>query len=335
MFLKIVANCLKYIMPLLIAAFLIIMPMSSFAGEDTPCNAGEKDWCKQAYGSDKCCKDFESGSISCQKQCDTTPNERCRVECANKGCKGYEINPSTGKCVQCLSCCASGEESLPNAESCRQHCQGTYKYNSNTGCCKCTGESFDENSCRMYCTEDGKNYEWDPETFACVCRGEYIPTETACKAYCYTQGKAQGYKWDEVGKRCTCEGDPSEEENQGGPSFPMKLMVGIGKNRTANGIADYIGIVYRFATMIVGIVAIVMIIIGGVQYSMSAGNKAAIESAKETITSAIIGLVIVLLTYLILGTINSNLITLKDPEISDIDFGKAGVPPSTDCRWVA
>ncbi|EKD49460.1 MAG: hypothetical protein ACD_63C00137G0001, partial [uncultured bacterium] len=73
-------------------------------------------------------------------------------------------------------------------------------------------------------------------------------------------------------------------------------------------------------------------------YAASAGNNAAISSAKETITSAIIGLVIVLFTYLILGTVNSNLITLKDPAIKDIDFGsseascKGHCLPAQACR---
>ncbi len=98
----------------------------------------------------------------------------------------------------------------------------------------------------------------------------------------------------------------------------VNLEVGIGANSTTNGISYYIGMVYRFAAAIVGVVAVVMIIIGGIQYSTAAGNKALLGSAKETITSAIIGLVIVLMSYLILGIFSSRFTNLTEPTLDPI-----------------
>lgn len=103
----------------------------------------------------------------------------------------------------------------------------------------------------------------------------------------------------------------------------IKLEVGIGNERTAKGISYYIGMVYNFAAAIVGVVAVVMIIIGGIQYSASAGNPAALGSAKETITSAIIGLAIVLMSYLILGAFSGKFTNLAEPNIKQINIDES------------
>ena len=108
------------------------------------------------------------------------------------------------------------------------------------------------------------------------------------------------------------------------PETPVNLEVGIGGfKQVTGGIAQYIGQIYWFATAIVGGLAVVMIIIGAVQYSSSAGNKAAIGSAKETMTSAIIGLVIVLMAYLILGSISGDFVNLANPRLNTVDIGNS------------
>lgn len=52
---------------------------------------------------------------------------------------------------------------------------------------------------------------------------------------------------------------------------------------------------------ILGIIAIIMLIIGGVRYALSAGDSKAVTDAKNTILYAIIGLVIALLAYAIVN----------------------------------
>lgn len=56
-----------------------------------------------------------------------------------------------------------------------------------------------------------------------------------------------------------------------------------------------------------GSFAVIMIVIGGFRYVSSAGNEDLAEAAKETITKAVIGLVIVLLAYVIVATVDSAL----------------------------
>ena len=58
---------------------------------------------------------------------------------------------------------------------------------------------------------------------------------------------------------------------------------------------------------IVGILAVVMIIIGGIQYTTSAGDQNAVTKAKNTILYGIVGLVIAVLAYAIVSFVISRL----------------------------
>lgn len=64
-------------------------------------------------------------------------------------------------------------------------------------------------------------------------------------------------------------------------------------------INDMIHTVINLFSAIVGIVAVVMIIVGGLRYITSGGNDASVTSAKNTLLYAIIGLVIVALAQVI------------------------------------
>jgi type IV secretory pathway VirB2 component (pilin) len=57
-----------------------------------------------------------------------------------------------------------------------------------------------------------------------------------------------------------------------------------------------------------GALAVLFIIIGGIEFIASAGNPQRLEGAKKTLTYAIIGLVIVLLSTVILNLIAGDLV---------------------------
>lgn len=65
-----------------------------------------------------------------------------------------------------------------------------------------------------------------------------------------------------------------------------------GSNAT-DSINKIIHTIVNLLSAIVGIVAVIMIIVGGLRYITSGGNDASVTSAKNTILYAIIGLVIV------------------------------------------
>jgi len=61
--------------------------------------------------------------------------------------------------------------------------------------------------------------------------------------------------------------------------------------------------VLNFAYRIISGIVIIMIVVGGFKMMFSGGNEANIQAAQKTLTSALIGLVIILCSYLIVNTI--------------------------------
>lgn len=82
------------------------------------------------------------------------------------------------------------------------------------------------------------------------------------------------------------------------------------KNDTSM-ICDYIIAVYKYAIAIVGILAVLAVAIGGVMWIMAAGNSGMVGQGKEWISSGIIGLVLALGSFILLATINKDLVSCK------------------------
>ena len=64
-------------------------------------------------------------------------------------------------------------------------------------------------------------------------------------------------------------------------------------------ISNFIRRVVNLLSAVVGVVAVIMIIVGGLRYITSGGNDTSVTGAKNTILYAIIGLIIVALAQLI------------------------------------
>lgn len=52
---------------------------------------------------------------------------------------------------------------------------------------------------------------------------------------------------------------------------------------------------------IIGIIAVVMIVVGGIRYTTSAGDSGQINNARDTIIYAVVGLVIAIMAYAIVN----------------------------------
>ena len=59
---------------------------------------------------------------------------------------------------------------------------------------------------------------------------------------------------------------------------------------------------------VLGLVAVIVIILGGVQYMTSSGDSAKVKKAKDTILYGVIGLVICVLAFAIVNFVISNVI---------------------------
>lgn len=95
----------------------------------------------------------------------------------------------------------------------------------------------------------------------------------------------------------------------------VNLEVPIGETVQVSGLAQYVQIFYRFTVVAVAIIAATMIMYAGISWLTAAGGTQKIGEAKERIIAAISGLVLAMLSYAILNTINPGLTSLMTPEI--------------------
>ena len=68
-----------------------------------------------------------------------------------------------------------------------------------------------------------------------------------------------------------------------------------------NGLMGIVNTIINVALGVIGLIAVVMIILGGVQYTTSSGDAAKVKKAKDTIMYGIIGLVVALLAFAIVN----------------------------------
>ena len=97
-----------------------------------------------------------------------------------------------------------------------------------------------------------------------------------------------------------------------------------GDNTTGN-IANYVRAIYKYAIGIVGILAAVVLMIGGVMWIVSGGSSTMIGEAKAWIGASLTGLLLALMSYLILATVNPALVDLKTTTVQTV----TAIPTST------
>ncbi|MEK7131400.1 MAG: pilin [Patescibacteria group bacterium] len=99
------------------------------------------------------------------------------------------------------------------------------------------------------------------------------------------------------------------------PAGQTKTEISFGGQDKFSNIGEFIVLMYKYLLTIASIVAVVMIIIAGMQWVTSGGNSEAISSAKKRIGGAVIGLFIAYMSYFVLNTINPALVNLRLPQV--------------------
>ena len=102
------------------------------------------------------------------------------------------------------------------------------------------------------------------------------------------------------------------------PSKPtLENGQGCGKpNGTASNLFGPTGIfttVMNTILFAIGSIAVIMLIYGGVKYTISGGDEKAVTSAKNTILYAVIGIVVALLAFAIVNFVIGALLTASPP----------------------
>lgn len=94
-------------------------------------------------------------------------------------------------------------------------------------------------------------------------------------------------------------------------------------------IKDVLGDAIIFLLSIVGGIALLMIVFGGILYIFAGANPEAQNKAKETVTKAIFGLMLVLVSYAIINQISYVSTDIQISIVSATVVPSSGIPPAT------
>lgn len=65
--------------------------------------------------------------------------------------------------------------------------------------------------------------------------------------------------------------------------------------------SSMVRIIINTLLIVLGMIAVVMIVIGGIRYTTSNGDSSAIKGAKDTILYAVVGLIVAIMSYAIVN----------------------------------
>lgn len=87
------------------------------------------------------------------------------------------------------------------------------------------------------------------------------------------------------------------------------------------GLPEFIKYIFIFSLGVVGIIGMLALIIAAFDYVLSAGNPQKAAAGKDKITSALLGLLLLLASWVLLNMINPDLLKLREPtEAKPIDI---------------
>ncbi len=89
-------------------------------------------------------------------------------------------------------------------------------------------------------------------------------------------------------------------------------------NNSGNWLGLYIKAIYQYALGIVGILAAVVLMFGGLLWLTAGGNTGQVTEAKEWIKASLTGLILALSSYMILYVVNPDLTTFQSLSIEKI-----------------
>jgi len=84
---------------------------------------------------------------------------------------------------------------------------------------------------------------------------------------------------------------------------------GNGQKEELFGVGGIFSIITNAALFLIGAISVIMLIYGGIRYTISGGDSSNVTAAKNTILYAIVGIVVALLSYAIVNFVIGKLIT--------------------------
>lgn len=179
------------------------------------------------------------------------------------------------------------------------------------------GKKEDSNACITSCRDDGK------EPVGCFTSEANYPEKDEM---CWTQsqclaGTQQGLgnTWDDDVAYCDDRKEHMGYCYAGQRTFTS--IIAINGDNTFAGLADYISTLYKYLVPVMALVAIVMMMIAGLQYILSRGNPSAVKQAKERIVQAVVGIVLLLSAYTLARLLDPRLVSfteLRIPKVKEV-----------------
>lgn len=113
---------------------------------------------------------------------------------------------------------------------------------------------------------------------------------------------------------------------------------GLKPTTTETLLPDYIKYIFNLSLLIIGIIVFISLLFGGFLYLTSFGNPTNLSNAKDRMFGAIIGLVLLLTSWLILNAINPQLTVFYPLELQGISTSPAQIGSATlinapICSW--
>ncbi len=282
--------------PVVIAGLLL--SYGTFAMTEDECKSKEKGTCieiKTGSSGDEACGD----DYSYRGRCDNL---------------GGAFSPH--------ACCVSGGVTKSACESSSGKCQSA---DCGTGY-KSAGKCLASDGGGTCCIPNGATKESE-----CLCDGKpgQCVEEALCPTGTHHFGICKGASWGVSAKCCIPDSCKPTPVGASGPSpaaglnyVPLENIPGF--EGQGGDFPTYLKNLYLFALWIVALSALFMLTVGGFLYLSSAGNTHLIGNAKKTIYASLIGLVLALLSWLLLDTINSDLTNLKLSGLSISGSGTGG-----------
>ncbi len=181
--------------------------------------------------------------------------------------------------------------------------------------CYCTGQTgaVDQNAkltstaCQTRCEDQGSKIA----AFACTAN-QYPARLPSCftKDHCDDQKGVWDTKFQP--QECSsgmhyCYPDPANQ-------MKTDLQVQIGGLAATGDIGEYVKAAYDWMIGTATLLAIIWIMVGGLQWAFSAVSAEQVGKAKKRMMSGVAGLVLLLSSYLILYTVNPRLLSLEVPD---------------------
>ncbi|MEK7519386.1 MAG: C39 family peptidase [Patescibacteria group bacterium] len=102
---------------------------------------------------------------------------------------------------------------------------------------------------------------------------------------------------------------------------------------TATLLPDYVKYVFNFGIIIFGLIVLGVLVAGGIKYLLSTGKPEALQEAKNQILAAFLGIIVLLSSYLILTTINPQLVIFNIPGLTQITVFRCTTDESCNGRF--